>query len=91
MKDLVFKLLASPLLALIWLYRKIFSRLLGPSGRYQPTGSVYAAEAVKIHGPFKGFLMSVKRISSCHPWGGHGWDPVPGSALEKELKDKNIL
>ncbi|MET1169743.1 MAG: membrane protein insertion efficiency factor YidD, partial [Flavobacteriales bacterium] len=46
---------------------------------------------VKIHGPFKGFCMSIKRIGSCHPWGGKGWDPVPGSALEKELKEKNII
>ena len=89
-KDVVLKVFGAPLLALIWLYRTVFSRLLCPSCRYQPTCSVYAAEAVKIHGPFKGFLMSVKRIGSCHPWGGHGWDPVPGSALEKELKDKNI-
>jgi len=35
--------------------------------------------------------MSAKRIGSCHPWGGHGWDPVPGSALEKELKEKNLI
>ncbi|MDA0741795.1 MAG: membrane protein insertion efficiency factor YidD, partial [Bacteroidetes bacterium] len=55
LKDVVLKVLGTPLLALIWLYRRVFSRLLGPSCRYQPTCSVYAAEAVKIHGPFKGF------------------------------------
>jgi len=43
--------------------------------------------AVKLHGPFKGFALSIKRIASCHPWGGHGWDPVPDSDLEQQLKD----
>ncbi|CAI8446740.1 MAG: membrane protein insertion efficiency factor YidD [Schleiferiaceae bacterium] len=90
MTQLLRYIFGAPLLAIIWLYRKVVSPLLGPACRYQPTCSTYAAEAVKLHGPFKGFWLSAKRISSCHPWGGHGWDPVPGSALEQELKDKNI-
>ena len=84
-------ILGAPLLILIWLYRKVLSPLLGPSCRYQPSCSAYAAEAMKLYGPFKGFWLSIKRIGSCHPWGGHGWDPVPGSDLEKELKEKNII
>ncbi|HAK70510.1 MAG TPA: membrane protein insertion efficiency factor YidD [Cryomorphaceae bacterium] len=83
-------LLGSPLLLLIWVYRTLVSPMLGPACRYQPTCSAYAAEAVKIHGPFLGFYLAVKRIYSCHPWGKNGWDPVPGSDLEKELKKKNI-
>ena len=34
-------------------------------------------EAFRKHGPIKGFYLSVKRILRCHPWGGHGYDPVP--------------
>ena len=34
-------------------------------------------EALKKHGPIKGLWLSIKRILSCHPWGGHGHDPVP--------------
>ena len=34
-------------------------------------------DAIKIWGPFKGMWLGIKRISSCHPWGGHGYDPVP--------------
>ncbi len=83
-------LLGSPLLLLIWLYRKLISPLLGASCRFTPTCSAYAQEAVQLHGPFKGFVLAVKRIGSCHPWGGHGWDPVPGSPLEQELREKNI-
>jgi putative membrane protein insertion efficiency factor len=38
---------------------------------------VYAIEAIKIWGPLKGTWLAIKRISKCHPWGAHGWDPVP--------------
>ena len=34
-------------------------------------------EALKIWGPIKGTWLGLKRIASCHPWGGHGHDPVP--------------
>ncbi|MEY2963290.1 MAG: hypothetical protein RL754_551 [Bacteroidota bacterium] len=89
--QIIQKIGGAPLLLIIWVYRKLISPVLGPACRYQPTCSAYAAEAVKVHGPFKGFVMAVKRIGSCHPWGGHGWDPVPGSELEKELKEKKYI
>ncbi|MAZ97100.1 membrane protein insertion efficiency factor YidD [Schleiferiaceae bacterium] len=76
-----------PLLLIIWVYRRLISPFTGPACRYTPTCSAYAQEAVKLHGPFKGFVLSIKRIASCNPWGGHGWDPVPGSDLEQQLKD----
>lgn len=53
------------------------SRILPPSCRYQPTCSQYAIEAVGKHGAIRGGWMALKRIGRCHPWGGHGFDPVP--------------
>ncbi|GAA5482685.1 membrane protein insertion efficiency factor YidD [Haloferula sargassicola] len=53
--------------------------------RYQPTCSHYFLQAVEIHGPWKGSWLGLSRIFRCHPWGGHGYDPVPprrGSARE---------
>jgi len=47
------------------------------SCRYTPTCSQYAIEAIGKYGPFKGGWLALKRIFSCHPWGGHGYDPVP--------------
>ena len=47
--------------------------------RYQPTCSNYFIEALNERGLFKGVLLGVKRIFSCHPWGGSGHDPVPRS------------
>ena len=37
----------------------------------------YAIQAIKIHGPFKGFWLATRRIVKCNPWGTHGYDPVP--------------
>jgi putative membrane protein insertion efficiency factor len=50
---------------------------LRPSCRYTPTCSQFFIEAVKKHGPFKGGYLGTRRILRCHPWGGHGYDPVP--------------
>jgi putative membrane protein insertion efficiency factor len=61
----------------IKLYQWIISPALPKTCRYHPTCSEYAVEALKIHGPIKGLIMGTKRILSCHPWGGHGHDPVP--------------
>ena len=70
-------ILAFPFIALIRLYQLIISPWLGPKCRYTPTCSHYAVEAFKKYGVFKGFWLSLKRIGRCHPWGGHGFDPVP--------------
>ena len=65
------------LIAPIVFYRYAISPLKPATCRYTPTCSQYAIEAIKKHGPFKGSLLAAKRIGRCHPWGGHGYDPVP--------------
>lgn len=62
---------------LIKIYQYTISPLLGPACRYTPSCSAYGIEALKKHGVFKGGYLTIKRIASCHPWGGHGHDPVP--------------
>ena len=61
-------------------YKFIISPLLGQSCRYLPTCSDYSVDALKTFGFFKGLILSVKRILSCHPikslGGGEGFDPV---------------
>ncbi len=64
----------------IWLYQKLVSPifyLLGVRCRFYPTCSHYSMEAFQKHGFLKGFWLSTKRISKCHPWGGSGVDEVP--------------
>ncbi len=71
------KLLTWLLLQPIYLYRNFISPLTPPSCRFTPTCSQYAVEALKKHGPFKGFYLTIRRLLRCHPWGGSGYDPVP--------------
>jgi len=73
----VLRILSLPFIALIKIYQWIISPLIGPKCRFTPTCSHYDIEALKKHGVFKGLWLTVKRISRCHPWGGHGYDPVP--------------
>ena len=74
---IILRILALPFIALIKLYQLIISPLLGPQCRFTPTCSHYALQAFKKYGIFKGFWLTVKRISRCHPLGGQGYDPVP--------------
>ncbi|TRX72434.1 membrane protein insertion efficiency factor YidD [uncultured Carboxylicivirga sp.] len=69
--------LVALLLFPVKLYQWFISPFLGASCRYTPSCSQYTVEALKKHGPFKGLYLSIKRILSCNPWGGHGHDPVP--------------
>ncbi len=61
----------------IKLYQWLVSPFLPNACRYSPTCSQYGIEAIKKHGVFKGGWLTIKRISRCNPWGGHGHDPVP--------------
>lgn len=75
--DVIKKGIGFIFLLLIKIYQYFISPLTGASCRYTPTCSQYGAEAIKKYGPFKGGWLTLKRIGRCHPWGGHGHDPVP--------------
>tara|TARA_B000000475_G_C15833726_1_gene380941 strand:+ start:131 stop:352 length:222 start_codon:yes stop_codon:yes gene_type:complete len=62
---------------IIILYQKSFSPLLRPRCRYIPTCSQYALDAIKKFGPWEGGRLALARFFRCHPWGGHGHDPIP--------------
>ena len=71
------RLLALPMLGLVWLYRMAISPWFANNCRYNPSCSEYAMDALRIHGAFHGSWLTAKRIGRCHPWGGSGYDPVP--------------
>lgn len=74
------RLLALPLVGLVWLYRLTLSPFVGQHCRFTPTCSQYAIEALQAHGAFRGSLLAARRLSRCHPWCEGGYDPVPPAA-----------
>jgi putative membrane protein insertion efficiency factor len=49
----------------------------GAGCRFEPSCSEYFLQAIEAHGAARGSWLGLKRIARCHPWGGHGHDPVP--------------
>jgi uncharacterized protein len=76
-KATLYTIASAPFILLIKAYQLILSPWLGNSCRFTPTCSHYGIQAFKKYGPIKGFWLTAKRITKCHPWGGHGIDPVP--------------
>jgi len=79
----ILRLLSYPLLGLVYFYKYAISPLTPASCRHVPTCSNYMIEAIKIHGPFVGLFLGLRRLSKCHPWGTHGYDPVPAKGTLK--------
>ncbi len=77
MRKIAVAVLSAPIRA----YRALLSPLLPNVCRFTPSCSVYALEALKVHGPLKGAWLTVRRLSRCLPvtWlgGSSGFDPVP--------------
>ena len=71
------KILINIITGIIRLYQRAISPLLGRNCRFDPSCSEYSLQAFRRYGVFKGFYLSIKRIVRCHPWGGHGYDPLP--------------
>ena len=74
-------LVLAVLLLPLYFYRWIVSPLLPHVCRFTPSCSVYALEALKTHGPWKGLGLAARRLLRCHPisflGGSSGFDPVP--------------
>ena len=77
-------LIVYPIIYVIKLYQYIISPILKTNCRYLPTCSEYSISALKEHGLFMGIYYSFKRILSCHPFGGQGFDPVQ-KKINKEI------
>ena len=66
------------LLGIIGFYQKAVTPITPATCRFQPTCSEYARQAIERHGGARGGLLAVRRLLRCHPFGGQGYDPVPG-------------
>ena len=79
------KILIYPLIFIIKIYQFILSPLIGKNCRYLPTCSEYAIESLRLHGLLRGSFFTIRRILKCHPFGGHGFDPIPKRKQNKIL------
>jgi putative membrane protein insertion efficiency factor len=70
---------AAVLIRIIGLYQALRTGRPSPC-RFWPTCSAYAVDAIDRHGAGRGSLLALHRVLRCHPWGGHGADPVPERA-----------
>ncbi|MDI1255186.1 MAG: membrane protein insertion efficiency factor YidD [Flavobacterium sp.] len=70
-------ILIFPFIVLVRFYQVALSPILPSACRYEPTCSTYMIQALQEHGLFVGLFLGTKRIISCNPWGGQGYDPVP--------------
>ncbi len=73
------------LIGIVRFYQYLISPIIGSHCRYDPSCSAYMIDALKKKGFWHGGILGVKRLLRCHPWGGHGYDPV--SDDEKGLKN----
>ena len=83
--DKLKKIIIFPFILLIRFYQGAISPFTPATCRYQPTCSSYSIEALQKHGIIYGGWLAIKRICSCHPWGGSGYDPVPDKQNKKEV------
>ena len=66
-------------------YQRAVSPLTGPSCRFMPTCSEYAAGAIDRHGALTGGWLAFRRLLRCRPFGGQGYDPVPELSANETL------
>ena len=70
-------------LAFIRVYKIVLSPLFAGSCRYTPGCADYMSESISRFGVVRGGWLGTKRLGRCHPFGGHGFDPVP--AFDHEI------
>ena len=79
--------LARGLAAAVRAYRLVLRPLLPASCRYTPSCSEYALESLARHGALRGARLTIARVLRCQPWGGFGYDPVPGDPIARRMRD----
>ena len=85
----VSSLASSALILLVRAYQVTLSPLFGDCCRFEPSCSNYMIESLKVHGAVKGTLLGLWRLLRCHPFGSHGYDPVPPKGRWKNDFDRS--
>ena len=75
------------LIGFVKLWRKLLSPMYGDVCKYYPSCSAYGLEALQLHGAVKGSALAIWRVLRCNPWSKGGFDPVPGSPLQRRAAE----
>jgi uncharacterized protein len=81
--------LATLLRVCVGIYKLVLKPIFPGSCRYTPGCSDYALEALTRHGAGRGSWLALRRICRCHPWGGFGYDPVPGDPVAARMRARD--
>jgi uncharacterized protein len=81
---------ARVLLMVIGFYRRAISPFTPAACRFTPTCSAYAEQAVRRYGAAKGGWLALRRLLRCHPFGGSGFDPVPGEQRSADHENHDL-
>ena len=65
------------LMGAVHAYRLLLKPWVGNAGRFEPSCSSYALQALQRHGALGGSALTGWRILRCQPWCQGGCDPVP--------------
>jgi putative membrane protein insertion efficiency factor len=79
-------MIAALLVALIRMYQRTLSPLLGNVCRFEPSCSRYAVACLEGHGVARGGLLSIVRLCKCHPFHPGGFDPPPPALPSRPRK-----
>jgi len=80
------RFLGAVLIAPIRLYQRVISPMRPPTCRFYPSCSAYAVKSIRVHGPFVGTYLAIKRLFRCHPWTPGGVDQVPPAGKWREVR-----
>ena len=62
---------------IIRFYQACISPFLGNRCRFYPSCSQYSNDALNKYGFFRGLILTVQRVTKCHPFSTGGIDYVP--------------
>ena len=86
------RLLRFAALLFVRAYQALLSPFLGGACRFEPTCSQYAVEVLQKQSPQNALILILKRLSKCHPWGSHGFDPPPDTAIKSPyIRERNFI
>ena len=78
------------LILLVRGYQVALSPLFRGCCRFEPSCSNYMIQAIEIHGAMKGVMLGLWRLLKCHPFGPHGYDPVPPKSGKSKIEKSQI-